>query len=137
MSNQAGDRYSCSDPNCGCELEVKTPSRAGSRTGGVGSSSAESGTNLSGRTSDLDNSASTSSVGDFGSQGSRGEGVFGTSGTGSEGGTRQGRYGSDISRTHSEESSGSTAIGQSMSAGPTCFCGQRMKQKDASRSARA
>lgn len=25
MSNQIGDRYTCSDPNCGCEIEVKHP----------------------------------------------------------------------------------------------------------------
>jgi hypothetical protein len=25
MSNQIGDRYTCSDPNCGCEIEVKSP----------------------------------------------------------------------------------------------------------------
>ncbi len=25
MSNQTGDRYSCSDPNCGCEIEIQRP----------------------------------------------------------------------------------------------------------------
>ena len=25
MSNQIGDRYTCSDPNCGCEIELKKP----------------------------------------------------------------------------------------------------------------
>ena len=29
MSNQVGDRYICSDPNCGCEIEVKSACAAG------------------------------------------------------------------------------------------------------------
>jgi hypothetical protein len=28
MSNQTGDRYTCSDPECGCEIEVKRPCNA-------------------------------------------------------------------------------------------------------------
>jgi hypothetical protein len=30
MSNQTGERYSCSDTNCGCEVEVRSPSRMAS-----------------------------------------------------------------------------------------------------------
>lgn len=25
MSNRTGDRYSCSNPDCGCEIEIKEP----------------------------------------------------------------------------------------------------------------
>ena len=33
MSNQIGDRYTCSDPNCGCEIEVKQPCNMADVTG--------------------------------------------------------------------------------------------------------
>jgi hypothetical protein len=98
MNAQSGKRYRCSDPNCGCEIQVISGSRSsnmdftrsstdqetvgGAATGetGVGTlRSAESGV--------------ISTPGDFGSQGATGEGVFGTSG-GNQRSTMSGRLGS-------------------------------------------
>lgn len=33
MSNQAGDRYMCSNANCGCEIEVRIPAAEAESTG--------------------------------------------------------------------------------------------------------
>ncbi len=33
MSNQTGDRYTCSNVNCGCEIEVKRPAMDSESTG--------------------------------------------------------------------------------------------------------
>lgn len=33
MANQIGERYICSDPNCGCEVEIVLPSRPGAESG--------------------------------------------------------------------------------------------------------
>jgi hypothetical protein len=84
MKANAGDRYRCSDASCGCEVEIRNPSRA---EGDVGSSAAQSGssggTGISGSSSGTGSlrsaeSQSTSTQGDYGSQGATGEGTFGT-----------------------------------------------------------
>jgi hypothetical protein len=35
MSNRSGDLYRCSDPDCGCEVEVRRPSDAAGATSGA------------------------------------------------------------------------------------------------------
>ncbi|HMI50655.1 MAG TPA: hypothetical protein VK525_04025 [Candidatus Saccharimonadales bacterium] len=61
MSNQIGDRYTCSDPNCGCEIEVKSPcnmfdGRSPSATP-VGDANSASARPTSTPTSELDSAA--------------------------------------------------------------------------------
>ena len=145
MSNQVGDRYTCTDPDCGCEIEIKAPSRTADESVGYAAESAARVTAASEvgyatRTSEVGTSGgSVSTPGDFGSQGATGEGVFGSSGTGTESATRQGRYGSDqrrISMSSSERTEASEDLA-SMNSAPICFCGKRMTQSEArSQSAR-
>ena len=105
MSNQMGDRYTCSDPNCGCEIEIKSPcnmfdGRSASTTHVEEVSNPSSARPTSTHTSEVGPVVgSISGFGDSGSPASTGEGVFGTSGRGSESATRQGRYGSDVRKT--------------------------------------
>ena len=136
MSNQVGDRYTCTDPDCGCEIEIKMPSRTASESLGYAAESAARVTAASEvgyatRTSEVGTSGgSVSTPGDFGSQGATGEGVFGSSGT--ESAMRQGRYGSDQRRTSmssSESTKGSEILGSANSA-LICFCGKRMTQSE-------
>jgi hypothetical protein len=87
-----GERYKCSDANCGCEIEVTNPGRTQQETSGDSSMNAGSfnersrnnqptGASGTGETGvgALRNaeSAGISTPGDFGSQGATGEGVFG------------------------------------------------------------
>lgn len=120
MANQVGDRYHRSNPDCGCEMEVKSPSRMAANGGsgsGMSSGSESHATSSRGRTPEGgSSSAGASTSGDYGSQGATGEGTFGTAGGGSESGTRQGRYGSDIRSSHSSESpSRSSSAGEDSS----------------------
>jgi hypothetical protein len=91
MNAQAGERYKCSDANCGCEIEVTNSGRTQQETSSdssmnVGSfhersrSNQPTGASATG-VGALRNaeSAGISTPGDFGSQGATGEGVFGTS----------------------------------------------------------
>jgi hypothetical protein len=101
MSSQVGERYRCSDPECGCEIEVKSASNtSGEEYSGL------SPNPTTGRTvgaSAMDETAAgslrnaetggISTPGDFGSQGATGDGVFGTSG-GNQRSTMSGRLGS-------------------------------------------
>jgi hypothetical protein len=158
MNAQVGERYRCSDSNCGCEIEVTSPSRMQNESYGVGSvntgsqirSSSErpiggpatEETALGSGVGSLRNaeSAGISTPGDFGSQGATGEGVFGTSG-GNQRSTSSGRLGST---TGSSLRSGSqTSNTSSIETGSTgesnfyCACGQPMhKAQPASRAAR-
>jgi hypothetical protein len=100
MRGQVGERYRCSDPECGCEIEVKSASTTSTEANLGGAS--EPSENRSGvspsdetGTGSLRNAESggISTPGDFGSQGATGEGVFGTSG-GSQRSTMSGRLGS-------------------------------------------
>jgi hypothetical protein len=88
MSNQTGDRYTCTDPNCGCEIRVERPCNAISSGSNYSSESnisakdQELGSENTGSLTGNFRRESTSTPGDFGAQGATGEGTFGTSGTG-------------------------------------------------------
>src|SRR5205085_2235175 len=133
MSNQVGDRYTCTDPDCGCEIEIKTPSRTADESIGYAAESAArvTGASESGyptRTSEVGTSGgSVSTPGDFGSQGATGEGVFGSSGTGTESATRSDQRRISMSSSESTEASEDLA---SMNSAPICFCGKRMTQSE-------
>jgi hypothetical protein len=142
MSNQTGDRYTCMNPNCGCEIRIERPSNSVSVATDYSSESnvAERdqalGSENSGSLTGNFRRENTSTAGDFGAQGATGEGTFGTSGTGGGSSMMSGRYdtpGNFIKRTP-EESSKSASSRQvsappnSGVAAPICFCGQPMKQ---------
>jgi hypothetical protein len=142
MSNQTGDRYTCTDPNCGCEIRIERPSNSVSAVSDYSSeSNVSSETNFAQRDQELgsENSGSltgnfrrenTSTVGDFGAQGATGEGTFGTSGTGGGSAMMSGRYdtpGNFIKRTP-EETNRSSPVQRNLTAAPTCLCGSAMKQ---------
>src|ERR1700680_1889005 len=154
MNAQVGERYRCSDSNCGCEIEVTSPARMqnesfnarSANTGSQGRSSNErpiggSATEETGVGS-LRNaeSGSISTPGDFGSQGATGEGVFGTSG-GNQRSTASGRLGSTTASSlkSGSRSSGSTSNIETGSSGESnfyCACGQPMQKAQSSRAAR-
>jgi len=154
MNAQVGERYRCSDSNCGCEIEVTSPGRMqneiysaiSANTGSQGRCSNEqpiggSATEESGVGS-LRNaeSAGISTPGDFGSQGATGEGVFGTSG-GNQRSTMSGRLGSTTgSSLKSGSRSSSTSNIETGSSGESnfyCACGQPMQKAQSSRAASA
>jgi hypothetical protein len=111
MSNQIGDRYSCSHPNCGCEIEIQRPCNM---------SSAETNTEERGvRTRDF-RSEPVSTVGDDGSQGATGEGVFDGAGAGDRSATASGRYDSESTRVTQGLLSSSNTL--------RCFCGGEMRE---------
>ena len=102
MRSQVGERYRCSDQDCGCEIEVKSASNVSgdepvAGTAGLNESEESIGGAATGETGagSLRNAESSgiSTPGDFGSQGATGEGVFGTSG-GNQRSTMSGRLGS-------------------------------------------
>jgi hypothetical protein len=121
----AGDRYSCSDSSCGCEIEIRNPGRAegsGGTESGVVSSDRESLDPGSLRAAETQ---STSTQGDYGSQGATGEGTFGTPGGG--GSTMMsGRYGSKIESNKSTPSDRTAA--NSGDGHISCFCGKPMRR---------
>ena len=135
MSNQRGDIYSCSDPNCGCEIEIKQPCSMISMEAAHLSEASPSGQDI------LDDSSVTeiprrdfrsqdiSMPGDSGSQGATGEGVFGTSGTGDRSATASGRY-DQYTRTTSgiHDLSGTSDPKPASTSTLTCFCGREMSQ---------
>jgi len=131
MNAQVGERYRCSDSNCGCEIEVTSSSRTQDESYGAGAVIAGSQSRpsnerpIGGSTAEetgvgsLRNaeSATISTPGDFGSQGATGEGVFGTSG-GNQRSTASGRLGSTTgSSSRSGSQSSSTSSIESGSAG--------------------
>jgi hypothetical protein len=153
MNAQVG-RYKCSDANCGCEIEVKSPGRmqndsysaSSVNTGSQVRSSSEkpiggSATEGAGVGS-LRNAESEgiSTPGDFGCQGATGEGVFGTSG-GNQRSTSSGSLGSTTgsSLKSGSRSSSSTSNIEKGSTGESnfhCACGQPMQKAQSSRAAR-
>src|ERR1700730_2656058 len=157
MIAQVGERYRCSDSNCGCEIEVTASGRLGNESYGAspvntGSQSrSPSERSIGGSVTDgigvgsLRNaeSASVSTPGDFGSPGATGEGVFGTSG-GNQRSTASGRLGSTTGSTLKSGSQcsprASTSNIETGSTGESnfyCACGQPMhKAQPASRAAR-
>jgi hypothetical protein len=115
MSNQIGDRYSCSDPNCGCEVTIDRPcnkSAAESQAGEVGS----------GALRQEFRSEAVSTVGAYGSQGVTGEGVFGGAGSGDRSATASGRYDTESTRVRDR------AQGSAGDRSLTCFCGKQMQE---------
>jgi hypothetical protein len=142
MSNQVGDRYACSDPNCGCEIEVKAACAAGQDESNVrrdfsGDTPVSAGVDRRG-TESLGHSIgdanapegrgfrtegiATSST--SAPQGATGEGVFGTVGNGgSDHVHTEGRYGSKLPKKMETNAPANT---HRMSGSPTCFCGSKM-----------
>jgi hypothetical protein len=113
MSNQ-GDRYVCSDPNCGCEVEIRQPSSTVETLSEVaGSTVRPSGYEY--------RSEEVSTEDDFGGwQGAGRGGTFGTAGTGDPAALASGRYDTESTRLREPE--------PRQPAAPTlrCFCGNRM-----------
>lgn len=159
MQSQVGERYRCSDPDCGCEIEITAVSRlqdenslnenANDRSVG-GAATGETGVGT------LRNAEAggISTPGDFGSQGATGEGVFGTSGGSqrstmsgrlgsSTGGLRSGATGSPASRESSSASEDSASFGADDDSTLIeeesffCFCGQPMTKTSGQPSSRA
>jgi hypothetical protein len=135
MSNQTGDRYACTDPNCGCEIRIERPSHTVSEVSEYSSESnmtkrdQELGSENSGSLTGNFRREKTSTPGDFGAQGATGEGTFGTSSTGGGSSMTSGRYdtpGNFVKRT--PQTDRSTPVQRNLTASPTCFCGSPMKQ---------
>ena len=134
MSNQTGDRYSCTDPNCGCEIRIEHPCKMVpgseySSESNVTATDTELGSESTGPLTGNFRRESTSTPGDFGAQGATGEGTFGTSGSGSA--MTSGRYdtpGNFIRRTPEEMNRRAVPVQRDVSATPICFCGHPMKQ---------
>jgi hypothetical protein len=154
MNAQVGERYRCSDSNCGCEIEVTSTGRMQNESFSVGPASTGSQSRSSNErpiggsateetgVGSLRNaeSAGISTPGDFGSQGATGEGVFGTSG-GNQRSTASGRLGSTTGsslRSGSRSSSCTSNIetGSSGESNFYCACGQPMQKAQSSRAAR-
>jgi hypothetical protein len=161
MQSQVGERYRCSDPDCGCEIQITAVSRLQDETslnenandrsvGGAATGETGVGTLRNAEASGI------STPGDFGSQGATGEGVFGTSGGGqrstmsgrfgsSTGGLRSGATGSPASREGSSSSGSDDSAGFSTDDDSTlieeesffCFCGQPMTKTTGQTSSRA
>jgi hypothetical protein len=112
MSNQIGDRYTCSDPNCGCEIEIARPC---SMISSEATFDEEAPTRREFRSEPI------STVGDYGEQGATGEGTFGGAGRGDRSATASGRY--DTESTHLKSASGSSAARTLI-----CFCGKQLRQ---------
>jgi hypothetical protein len=159
MKANAGDHYRCSDASCGCEVEIRNPSRLQADGGSTAAYSGSSGaTGISGSLSGTGSlrsaeSQSTSTQGDYGSQGT-GAGTFETPGGRSD--RMQRRYGSDSSTGSSGSTPSSTASSRTMEDSPagafsqhsgsgdlSCFCGKPMlrtgqgESQSSSRAARA
>lgn len=127
MSNEIGDRYTCTDPNCGCELVIEKP------CGMVGSAAHEDisamETSLPGAKLRREGSShAIPTQGDYGSQGATGEGVFGTAGTGDSYATASGRYDNLTASLHKSSPSTHEHSRSETNAAPTCFCGHKMRQ---------
>ena len=136
MSNQTGDRYTCTDPNCGCEIRIERPCGmmpAGneySSESNVTARDQELGSENAGALTGNFRRESASTAGDFGAQGATGEGTFGTSSTGGGSSMMSGRYDTpgNFVRRKPEETSRSIPVQRSAPSGPTCFCGRAMTQ---------
>lgn len=122
MSNQVGDRYACSDPNCGCEVEIRRPYSGETLSEAAGNTVRSSGYEY--RSEDV------STKDDYGgSQGAGDEGPFGTAGTGDRAALASGRYDSESTRLHEP--------GQPAARTLTCFCGSRMAKVSSQQRAQA
>jgi len=161
MGNQRGDRYTCSDPNCGCVIEVKEPSAALRQATDARSAATpvESGSarpvegdyaSATDRLSDRGHgvpsagnisergfrSESIATGGDYGKQAASCEGIFGTVGGESDHIHTEGRYGSRLPRKSGFVDSPSTSSRVSAEVTITCFCGSVMRAAGAGDRAR-
>ena len=141
MNSQVGDRFTCSNANCGCEVEIKQPSNMSTERSGESkseNSSPQSGTGNA-PTMRRTGSEAVSTQGDYGSQGATGEGTFGTASTGDPNALGSGRY--DRESTRVRESSGSSALSESGRQRSgfmlICFCGSEMRPGKAGERAQA
>ena|SRR5579871_6831827 len=133
MSNQTGDRYSCSNPNCGCEVQIQRPCSSVASNANVASSTLESraasgnleSDSMLSKNRELRADAPVSTVGDYGSQGASGEGMFGTSGSGRSA-TTSGRYDTESMRIRDDAPA--TQRPSNSDATLRCFCGHEMRQ---------
>jgi len=114
MSNQMGDRYACSDPNCGCEIKIERPCGMFSSEGSAVVADAPFRREF--------RSEGVSTTGDYGDQGASGEGTFGTAGSSDRSATASGRYDTEATRMHPTAG----ASGRTLSL--TCFCGRAMRE---------
>ncbi|MGB7436126.1 MAG: hypothetical protein WBR26_24900 [Candidatus Acidiferrum sp.] len=116
MSNQIGDRYTCSDTNCGCEVEIQRPCNSGE----TASTTEPSGTGV--RPTGYEyRHGQVSTEDDFGgTQGATGEGTFGTVGGGDRSALASGRYDTESTRLHQARPESDRTL--------TCFCGSKMRQ---------
>ena len=153
MHAQVGERYRCSDSNCGCEIEVTSPggmqnenynaSSVGTGSQNISSNERPIGGSATEETGvgSLRNaeSAGISTLGDFGSQGATGEGVFGTSG-GNQRSSASGRLGattgSSLKSGSHRSSTSNIETGSTGESNFYCACGQPMQKAQSSRTAR-
>lgn len=109
MSNQVGDRYVCSDPNCGCEVEIERPCSMGSAEVDVSESSSVKNRDF--------RAQPNSTVGGYRSPGVTAESPVGGAGVGDRNATTSNRYRTETTRIRKEAAD--TLI---------CFCGARMRE---------
>lgn len=123
MSNQVGDRYTRSDPNCGCEVVIERPCNVHAVSTRPRNSSSESDATAFHGATRSSGGENISTIDDFGSQGASGEGLYGTTGSGRSA-TTSGRYDSTTSIPNEPRRiSGEPTQQRSL----TCFCGSRMR----------
>jgi hypothetical protein len=149
MNAQVGERYRCSDSNCGCEIEVMSPGRmqnenCSASSAGTGSQSKSSNERPIGGAATEETgvgslrNAESAGV-SIGSQGATGEGVFGTSG-GNQRSTASGRLGattgSSLKSGSQRSSTSNIETGSTRESNFYCACGQPMHQSQSSRAAR-
>jgi hypothetical protein len=135
MKVRVGERYRCSDSNCGCEIEITAPT-AMQEDGDEDVVSSPNDRSIAGSVNTTDvgslrqaEAAAISTAGDYGSQGATGEGVFGTSG-GNQRSTASGRLGSMAPSNFKSSPSQTSDIvtGSTGEATFSCCCGQPMRK---------
>jgi hypothetical protein len=123
----AGDRYTCSDSSCGCEVEIRSPGHQVKSDPGPESSVDSPNESFDPGSLRRAETEAISTQGDYGSQGATGEGLFGTSGGGGSS-MMSGRYGSKITLESDSTPSDRTAASGSDTHGFSCFCGKPMRR---------
>jgi hypothetical protein len=131
MNAQAGERYRCSDSNCGCEIEITAPGAVqdDSEDQVIGSANDRSIVGslfTAGTDSRHHQAAAISTAGDYGAQGSTGKGASG----GTQRSTALGRLNS-TSMGSCRSNSSNTSDMESGSTGEvtfSCCCGQPMRK---------
>jgi hypothetical protein len=128
-----GDRYTCSDSSCGCEVEVRNPGRQAKGDAGPEFSVDSPNESFDPGSLRRAETEAISTPGDYGSQGATGEGLFGTSGGGGSS-MMSGRYGSKIMHESDSHSTPSdrTVASDSEIRSFSCFCGKPMRRTSVS-----